>query len=683
MNINAQELTLVRKNMKFGETQTTTPQPTTVTEPPVTKPESGLNALEAQAQNNIAFQGVKMPQTIKKGMGKMMLLATLAVGSLGLASCDKDPYVVEGDPVHIENNVSVSVDFSLVQELINQMKEDREIDKQQHAELMAAITSIYSLLERGEISEGEYRKQLFLVLARIEYNQEKQYAQLIANGKSQEEANAILSRIEAGQIDILARLEKGEITFQEARAEWEKLLGSIDASLKDILGEVRGLRKDMNRNFFVFAKAFGNYAKNMREFANASLENDEKQIALLDSLNNNQKETTAKVDSLIAVNNEILEVVKDPTKFNELMTKLDSMARDDEEYQTWLKQFANEYKLDLTQLLEDWKKDNERAQKATIGAINNVAHKLDRLATIVKTGLRNANDKLSFIARYLPQLKNDPALKAEIEKLADAIEKNTAAVEENTTITEEGLTGIENELSDVNGKLDTIIGKFDTVIDQTAGLTDYFTQQQINWTDALKNLEKGNQILDDIRTNGKITNGYLEGYKAEFQEVKENQKLSNSYLYILVQKQGDLEKAIKELNIDVNGGMTREEFVSAMEERDAKLAAEFKEFIKDYGFDKVPGNVQTIADLLGEVKDAINNQKDYSGQLDRIVGLEEKIYNFLENMDLSNPADSAKLDKLITILENWKHNCDCVHDNNSSDKENNDESVKDLEDTFS
>ena len=57
MNINAQDLMLINKNMRFGETKPSSQPASPVTEPPVTKPESGLSALEAQAQNNINFQG--------------------------------------------------------------------------------------------------------------------------------------------------------------------------------------------------------------------------------------------------------------------------------------------------------------------------------------------------------------------------------------------------------------------------------------------------------------------------------------------------------------------------------------------------------------------------------------------------------------------------------------------------
>lgn len=673
MNINAQELTLVRKNMKFGEATTTNPQPTTVTEPPVTKPESGLNALDAQAQNNIAFQGVKLPTAMKQGMSKIMLLAALAGGSLMATSCDDDPYVIEKEPINITNNVSVTVDFSFVQELINQMKADREIDQQQHAEMMAAITNIYTLLADGEISEAEFRKELFLVLARVEFNQERMYAQLIENGKSQEEANAILERIENGQADILARLTAGEITFKEARAEWEALLNSIDGTLKGILAEIQGLRDDINANH---ADLMATKEEEL-EFMNKFYEQGENQTALLDSMYNNQKGMAENIQILTNNSNELLAIAQDDTKYNELMNKLDSLKPEEIDYQKFEQMFKL-LNMNLQDAIRDFKNDNKKGQQALIGAINNFKNTYLKTESAQSQQFAIIIGKLDFITKYLPNLSQDE-VEAAIKELTEAVKNNTGAVEENTEVIGSGLDNID-------AKLDAVIAKLDTLIDNTSGLTEFFAAQKDNWINALKNLEKGNQILDRILTEQKITNEYLSGFKADFAEMKDAQKTANSYLNILIKKTDAVEKAIQEIdvNVEVNGGMTRDEFLSAMEERDKKAATEFKKFIEEYGFDKVPGDVQTIKEFLAQVKDAIQSQKDYSAQLDRIIAQGDNIYNFLLNMDFSNPEEIAKLDKIINILENWKHICECDHDNISGDDENkDDETIKDLEDMFS
>ena len=171
----------------------------------------------------------------------------------------------------------------------------------------------------------------------------------------------------------------------------------------------------------------------------------------------------------------------------------------------------------------------------------------------------------------------------------------------------------------------------------------------------------------------------LESFKAEFKEIKEAQNLANSYLYILTQKANDLEEAIKAIDVDVNvaGGMTRDEFLEAMEIRDAKAAEAFKKFIEEYNFNNVPGDVQTIKEFLEEINAKVETQKDYSAQLDRIIALEGDILDFLKNADFSNPEALAKLDEIITLIKNFKCNCECNHDSGSTN-----EGVEDLEDIF-
>ena len=88
------------------------------------------------------------------------------------------------------------------------------------------------------------------------------------------------------------------------------------------------------------------------------------------------------------------------------------------------------------------------------------------MTELVDIHFADANAKLAFIAKYLPELKNDSNLRAEIEKLAQVIDENTNAVNNNTEVTEQGI----EELKGVNAKLDKILEKLDKLIDlQTCG----------------------------------------------------------------------------------------------------------------------------------------------------------------------------------------------------------------------
>ena len=235
-------------------------------------------------------------------------------------------------------------------------------------------------------------------------------------------------------------------------------------------------------------------------------------------------------------------------------------------------------------------------------------------------------------------------------------------------------------IKDVIMKMDVVIAKLDTIVDNTGDIVKNMNNQQANWDAALKLLGENNELLKEIKDGQKVTNKTLEGFKTNFANIEKNQKTQTSYLNILTNDIADLRKIVEELELTVNveGGMTREELESVLAERDPKMLEAFNALIQKYGFDKVPGDVQTIKDLLDKLNDQVANQTDYSEQLGKIIALEGQILDFLKNMDFSDPAALAKLDKIITLLENWVCNCECGA---SSDKT--DESIKDMEDMFS
>ena len=85
MNINAKEL-LMLDRAKFAK-MNNQPVPTTSGEPPVTNPQSGMKALEIQANNNIAFQGgmTKVAQNSVKKLAPMLAAGLFA--ALASQSC--------------------------------------------------------------------------------------------------------------------------------------------------------------------------------------------------------------------------------------------------------------------------------------------------------------------------------------------------------------------------------------------------------------------------------------------------------------------------------------------------------------------------------------------------------------------------------------------------------------------
>ena len=125
MKINSQELLLINnKKLRLNEVKG---QTSPVTEPQESKPDSTLSALDLQGRNNVAFQGAMMDSARKLALATMMALA-VAGGSMVTTGC-----------TDVTQEVEVQIDESLVQRLIDAMKEGDEKQNAILSEILAAI----------------------------------------------------------------------------------------------------------------------------------------------------------------------------------------------------------------------------------------------------------------------------------------------------------------------------------------------------------------------------------------------------------------------------------------------------------------------------------------------------------------------------------------------------------------
>lgn len=268
------------------------------------------------------------------------------------------------------------------------------------------------------------------------------------------------------------------------------------------------------------------------------------------------------------------------------------------------------------------------------------------------------------------------AILSQLDKLGVGQEQGNAYLEKILAEVQAGNMTEQEALKTITDLIMKMVDQLNALIDGVSTIGKTLEQHSANWEKALSLLGDGNALLSEILAEQKISNEKLDSLRSDFGAMREAQEVTNKYLAILVEKADSIQSAVE--NFEGGSGMTREEFLSAMEERDAKAAAEFRKFMEEYGFDKVSGDIQTIKEFLAEVKGLIANQESYSAQLDKIIALEADILAFLQNIDFSNPEHLAKLQEIIEILNNFKCNCE-----SGGDSGNTDESVKDLEDDFS
>ena len=243
MNINSNEiLLLAKKNIKFRGEAEPAPKSTTVSEPTATTPQSGLNALEAQGQNNIAFQGVKIPAQIKnKGLGAMMALSLFAAT---LTSCDEnDPKIYEVGPDKIEQTVIVDLSaitnmFNMMFEMWQDMIEQQKMTNEQLILLNTQMNQLLAAYQAGQITANEFYNRMYEFMVTNEANQQAMIAIMVQNGKTQEEAVAFLEK-------IFAEVEAGNMTAAEAYTKILSELGQVNDSLNEIKAQLAYIHYDL------------------------------------------------------------------------------------------------------------------------------------------------------------------------------------------------------------------------------------------------------------------------------------------------------------------------------------------------------------------------------------------------------------------------------------------------------
>lgn len=143
MRINSQELLVANnKRMKMSALNN---QTAPVVEPQESKPDSTLNALNLQGQNNLAFQG-SMLRGAKK-MAFATMLAILAATSVMTTSC-----------VEMEQESYTYIDESLIQKLIDAQNKANEEQKE-------ILTLILTELQKGNQISSQNQQLLFQILA--------------------------------------------------------------------------------------------------------------------------------------------------------------------------------------------------------------------------------------------------------------------------------------------------------------------------------------------------------------------------------------------------------------------------------------------------------------------------------------------------------------------------------------
>lgn len=788
MNINSNELLLLKK-VKFGEEATNKPADVTapVTEPTETAtPQAAMNALNFQGLNNVAsapqlatelkmMNEEEIPQqsegeskefvTPYKSniafQGKTSILksaafsALMALGMLGatasLTSCDKETIT---QTVTVDMDAIVSV-ISQLQALLQEMKEQQQITNNQLTQMNAFMQQLLQEVKNGNLNQEQFYQKMFEYMVENNTNQQIIIDQLIQNGQTQADANKLLK-------ELIAQVEAGQISAEEAWNKIQNLLGDIKGLLGQVLTSLQKAEQDRAELISI--------AKDIKESSKVTNEQQKQMIAQNDSLIASNKLVISKLETISSqiekanidsnagfdkvVNTlnmsktelinvmiklgytqaqiekmnaaEIIKAIKENTTATKNNTtrleeinneikdgKIDAKAAADKIIN--LLEDINKNILNLTDSFNNFVKDykNEKNEackllvqilkngKVQTSILNQMNSKLDNMDSNI-SGIKASVDALLEIAqddtkynelmKTLKEIQANGSSNIDYQKLeemfkalginiADAI--NMSRSELVATIKDFEKTYVDTEQKQTE-ELQTIQAKIDDLqifisnnnnkdlLDAINKLNQSVNNGSADVTNELKNIEAQleklqatvDAILKSIGSQASKVDVYFQKFDAKFGDILgklgniesqlntiiANQKTAQVYLDNLLKEVQNLKEEIKKLQNQGGSGIDYDKLDQMWKEHDAANYEKYSKLIKELGID--PSKLDSIEDLLK----SIDAKTSYIKQNNDIL---KQILDKLNNA----PDYTAKLDKIIELLEKFKHNCNCGNNN--------------------
>ena len=738
MNINATELLLLNKKIKFGEAGVNNDvkegsNPNVILpSPEENKPQTGMNALMFQGLNNvvsnpdlstatgtnlsflretapeqtaenaekeyvapyksnIAFQGGKFKSI---ALGTLMALMTLGTAS-SLTSCD--PYEVRQE---VNVDMSAMMEFaSQLTALLNEMKEQQEITNQQMQQMNAYMLELIQLVKDGQLTANEFYEKMFNYMIVNQTNQEIIIEQLVQNGQSQEEANALIQQ-------LINDVNAGRISAEEAWNNIQSLLGDI----KNILQQ--------------FSTYFEQMIAKQDELIETNKQGFAELIAQGDITNETLQKMSEQNDSLIILNNKQIEAQTDIKDAIE-KANLDSNANFETVVST-LKMNKNDIiaammhmgytqiqveNMNAAQIIKAIEKNTE-ATNISNEMLSGITKFVSILPGIYQNGvitnvqLNKTNELLTKVMDYvkvLPEMyANDKITQEQLNEFYNLYQQ---AIKEDGEFNAQTLAKLEElvaKLESIEGTLENISQKLTDMINDFKAFRDQYTDD--------KNKEFA--MLGSIVVDNKIQTAQLNLMQATQKDMAESLdaiKANTDTLLVIAKddtKHKELIDAIKNIQAGGSGSIDYQKLedmfklmgmtiADAIDMSSSELQAKIEEFQKTYveTEQKQLEEMQTISaklddlsifaglskdeiiDAINEVTNAVNNGntditselKNLEAQLDKLQATVDAMYKAIgEQSQKVNQWLSqfdSKFDSALGLLSSIDKNMNTVVSN--------------------
>ncbi len=475
-------------------------------------------------------------------------------------------------------------------------------------------------------------------------------AQIIAaidkNTELTNSGNQLLAKI-SSQLDILPEIyQNGKITKEQLQefynmyieaitnsgeyseemiAKLEELANKLDA-IQGTLTEILEQLKTMSKNFNEFAVNFENDRKTEFDMLEDIIKGNQINTSILESMKNTQNNMAVNLDGIRTNTDALLNIAKDDTKFNELMeaikninagsgsegdiTKADLEAMF-KSLGITITEALDMSQTELIQAIQDFQKTYIETEQKQLEEMQTIQIKLDDLS--IFNGL--AKDEIVNAINNVTNAVNsgNEDITNELKALQTALNKLQQAVD-----------ALYKEVGEMSQKANTYYSQFASQFDKALG---YLSSIDTN--------------INKLYSAQLIANKYLDNFKSVLEEVKLSIK--------------NIEVAIGEGGSGSGSGITLEQLEEIWQKHDEANYKKYKELLENMQIN-VDVNTDDIEALLAKIDNRLEQIQGNSEILD-------KIYNLLKDIDWTNPDYSAKLDRIIEILENFKCNCECGGNN--------------------
>ena len=706
MNINANELLLLNKKVRFGEEAGKPAQPQIIEQPTTqeTNPQAGMNALMFQGMNNVvsnpqlatnlsvmreevaeegqqtvkndtqdeaaplktnvAFQG-KASRFKNIAMSALMGLMTLGAAST-LQSCQPDVNVSQSVDIDM---TAITEMIAQMQALMQQMKEQQEITNSQLQTMNAYLLQLMQEVKNGNINQEQFYQKMYAYMIQNESNQEIIIQQLVNNGKSQDEANKLIK-------DLIAKVDAGIISAQQAMETIQNLLGDIKGLLGQVLSsltkaendraELIELAKQGNANTSTLIDKADEFIKSSNT-ANAKLDEIKSSIEKANMDSNANFDAVVKTlnmnkDQLIGVMMKLGYTQAEIQK----MTAGQIIAAIKENTQVTKNNNAT-----LNEILAEVKSGKlsaEEASKKIINLLENIQKSLDQVIVSIKDHYHNDANVTVYLQKIQELLEKNNDKTDSTNEILNNIYN---LVETNGTKADDMGKQILNYIAAVGFEMNRNFGKLIEEVQTGNGKLDYMTELMVALNKQVKQngedgKKLGNEILNYLGAvgfemnrnftavlnainNGTAKLGDIEKLVAQLNTlVKENnennQKLGNQIINYLGKLGTDMNKDFTAILNAINKGNAGtdklqdllEKVLEKQDQNMNKIDTNCKAIIEAMGNIKVDGGKIDLSSIEAMLKDLLAQSKKNGNTLSSIDG----------KLDVIQLTQQAILDKI-------------------------------------